>query len=182
MKGELKLTLETKMAIAQAITQALDNRQQHAGKKAQTQWIEVAPHGLVGGMMPNICLMVFRNKLGDKKFAISLSPLQGEIAVQQGTSKEEPFRFITELLGTLKIKVSKCYFLEYDKGHIKTEVELEGHSHLSSLMINASDIIPFAIYSGCQFFCTDKFIQEAQNQKIESTIEKDTGHKPDYFN
>ena len=180
-ESEIKLTQETKMAIARAITKELEKRQ-HSRKKAKNLWREVAPHGLVGGMVPNICLMIFRNKSGDKKFAIPLSHLQGEIAVQQGTSKEEPFRFMTELLENLKMKVSKCYFLKYEKGYIKTKVELHGHDPLPSMIINASDIIPFAIYSGCRFYCTDEFIQEMQDQKMESSLIKNAIQKPDYLN
>ena len=179
---EIKITRETKMAIAQAIIQALDKKEASKKKSKNSQWIEVAPHGLVGGMVPNVCLMVFRNKEGDKKFAIPLSQLQGEITVQQGTSKEEPFRFITELLDVLKTKVSKCYFIKYEKGYVKTKVDLHGHGPLPSMTMNANDIIPFAIYSGCEFYCTDKFIKEMQSQEMASPLKNGSMQKPDYLN
>ena len=184
-KMEIKITPETKMAIDRAIAEELKKKQfsKNLKKPKNASWVEVAPYGLVGGMAPDISLMIFRNKTGSKRFAITLSQLQGEIAVQQGKSKEEPFRFITELLENLKITMNKCYFLKYDKGHIKTEIELKGHDRLSSMTLNACDIIPFAVYSGCRFYCTDKFIQEMQDQKMESSsIEKSAIPKPDYLN
>ena len=143
--------------------------------------MEVSPHGLVG-LLPDICLMVFKNKAGNKKFGISLSPLQGEMTIQQGSSQEEPFRFMTDLLEKLNIKINKCYFLSCKKGHIKTKVELKSLASLSSLLTNARDIIPLAIHSHCRFYCTDKFIEDMQDQKMQILPKKSSIQRPKYLN
>ncbi len=146
------------------------------------KWIEVIPHGLVGGMIPNLCLMVFKEKEGSKRFAVSLSHLQGRISMHQSMQKEEPFRFISELLSGMKIKLEKCYFLKCDKGHILTRVILSGHPRLHSMDLNADDVIPFAVYSSCRFYCTERFITEMLDQKVEHSFKKAFMKKPLYLN
>ena len=149
-------------------------------KATENQWIEVAPHGLVGGMVPHLCLMVFRETEGSKRFAIPLSHLQGQMAMQEGTDTEDPFRFMNDLLNTLNVRVLKCYFLSYEKGHISTQVVLSGQA--KSLIVNASDIIPFAVYSGCRFYCTEGFIKDMRDQKIEQPLKQMLTPKPLYLN
>ncbi len=151
-----------------------------AQKATKSQWLEVAPHGLVGGMVPDLCLMIFKELEGSKRFAIPLSHLQGQMAVQEGTDKEDPFRFMNDLLNALHVRVLKCYFLSCEKGHISTQVVLSGQT--KSLTVNASDIIPFAVYSGCRFFCTEGFIRDMRDQKMEQPLKQMMIPKPLYLN
>ncbi len=151
-------------------------------KTKEKNWVEVIPHGLVGGMIPNLCLMVFKEKEGSKRFAISLSRLQGQISVHQSMQKEEPFRFISDLLNVIKVRIEKCYFLKYEKGNINVQVILSGHPAVHSMSLNADDVIPFAVYSGCRFYCTDRFMMEMLDQKIEQPLKKNAIRKPLYLN
>ena len=146
------------------------------------KWIEVVPHGLVGGMIPNLCLMVFKEKEGSKRFAVSLPPLQGKIALNQSLNREEPFRFVSELLGAIKIRIEKCFFLQNNKGCILVQVMISGHPSVHSLQLTAGDVIPFAVYSGCQFYCTKKFINEMLDQKMDQPLSKNVVRKPLYLN
>ncbi len=147
-----------------------------------SEWIEVVPHGLVGGMIPNLCLMVFKEKTGSKRFAISLPPLQGKIALNQSLNREEPFRFVSELLGAIQIRIEKCFFLQNNKGCISVQVMISGHPSVHSLQLTASDVVPFAVYSGCQFYCTKKFINEMLDQKVDQPLSKSVIRKPLYLN
>ena len=116
----------------------------------KNNWLEVTPYSVVGGMIPDFCLMVFKEKQGSKSFAIPLSHLQGDILAHH---EEEPFRFTKELLSALNIYVGKCFFFNGKKGEVKAQLMLSGEStSLSSIILNASDIIPFAIRMGCRFF------------------------------
>lgn len=154
-----------------------------SGKKTEEKkWIEVTPHGLVGGMIPNLCLMVFKEKDGSKRFAVSLSRLQGQISVQQSMNREEPFRFVSELLNAMKVRIEKCYFLKYHRGIINVQVTVSGHPGIRSMNLNADDVIPFAVYSGCRFYCTDRFITQMLDQKMEHPVKKGAMRKPLYLN
>ena len=150
--------------------------------KKEQKWVEVIPHGLVGGMIPNLCLMVFKEKEGSKRFAISLSRLQGQIAVHQSMNREEPFRFISEMLNAMKVRIEKCYFLKYEKGNIYVQVMVSGHPIVRSMNLNANDVIPLAVYSGCRFYCTDQFMTEMLDQKVEQPLKKGSIRKPLYLN
>ena len=151
-------------------------------KVRETKWVEVIPHGLVGGMIPHLCLMVFKEKEGSKRFAISLSRLHGQIAVHQSMHREEPFRFISELLSVMKVQIEKCYFLKCDKGIITVQVIISGHPKVRSMRLNADDVIPFAVYSGCRFYSTDQFMMEMLDQKMEQPLKKGAIRKPLYLN
>ncbi len=154
-----------------------------AFRDGSRMWVEVVPHGLVGGMIPNLCLMVFKEKMGSNRFAVSLPPLQGKITLNQSLNKEEPFRFISELFSAMKVRIDNCYFLQNKKGHVTVRVGVSGHPDVCSIDLTASDVIPFAVYSGCQFFCTKKFINEMMDQTIESPSHKKIAiRKPNYLN
>ncbi len=146
------------------------------------KWLEVIPHGLVGGMMPNLCLMVFKEKSGSKRFALSLSQLQGKISLDQSLNREEPFRFIGEIFNAVGISIEKCYFLSNEKGFIRVQVFVSGTGGKHCLSLQANDVIPFAIYSGCRFFCTSKFISEMLEQKLDHPLKKHSIRKPLYLN
>lgn len=166
--------------IEQAIVE--EKKKEAKQKKQNKKWVEVVPHGLVGGMVPDLCLMVFKEKKGSKRFALSLSHLQGQISVQQSMNKEEPFRFIATILSAMKVKLEKCYFSQNQKGGIVAKLVLSGHPDLRSLDVKASDVISFAIYSGCRFFCTEKFIMDMLDQKMERPLNKRVARKPLYLN
>ena len=159
-----------------------DEKKKSEKARQQKEWVEVIPHGLVGGMIPNLCLMVFKEKEGSKRFAISLSRLQGQISVHQSMNKEEPFRFLSELLNIMKVKIEKCYFLKYHKGVISVEVVISGHPSIHSMRLNANDVIPFAVYFGCRFYCTNDFMEAMLDQKMERPLQKGSMRKPLYLN
>ena len=166
--------------IEQAIVE--EKKKEVKQKKQVKKWVEVVPHGLVGGMVPDLCLMVFKEKRGSKRFALSLSHLQGQISVQQSMNKEEPFRFIANMLSAMKVRLERCYFLKSQKGGILAKLVLSGHPELQSLDVKAGDVIAFAIYSGCRFFCTEKFIMDMLDQKMERPLSKKAARKPLYLN
>ena len=151
-------------------------------KTKGSRWVEVAPHGLVGGMIPDLCLMVFKEKKGTKRFAMPLSQLQGQISLQQSMNKEEPFRFIGSVFSTMKIQLEKCYLFKTQKENVMVQAIFKGHPAVKSLNFKANDIIPFAVYSGCRFFCTEQFMLDMLDQKMERPFKKSIMRKPLYLN
>ena len=181
----IKTKNEARLVVRENSGKEQEEKKQQSDKiiiKKEKKWVEVIPHGLVGGMIPNLCLMVFKEKEGAKRFAISLSRLQGQIAVHQSMNREEPFRFINELLSAMKVRIEKCYFLNYEKGNIYVQVIVSGHPMVHSMNLNANDVIPFAVYSGCRFYCTDQFITAMLDQKVEQPLKKGSIRKPLYLN
>ena len=158
------------------------DKQNLNGKTKDSNWVEVAPHGLVGGMIPDLCLMVLKEKKGTKRFALPLSQLQGEIAVHQSMNKEEPFRFIGTVFSNMKIQLEKCYLFKTQKGNVMVQAVFKGHPAIKSLNLKANDIIPFAVYSGCRFFCTEQFMSDMLDQKMERPFKKSIMRKPLYLN
>lgn len=185
MKEEIKKEVKTPDGSGLILEKAVDALKEKSNfqKKTETdKWKEVIPHGLVGGMIPNLCLMVFKEKEGSKRFGISLSRLQGQMFVHQSMRKEEPFHFLGELLNAMKVKIEKCYFLKYEKGNISTQVIVSGHPAVRSMNMYATDVIPFAIYSASRFYCTEQFIMDMLEQKMEQPLKKGSMRKPMYLN
>ncbi len=185
MKEEIKKAIKTAENVGPILEKTVSTLKKQVPPHKTTEknkWIEVIPHGLVGGMIPNLCLMVFKEKEGSKRFAISLSRLQGQISVHQSMRREEPFRFISELLSTMKIKVEKCYFLKCEKGNISVQVIITGHPAVRSMNLYADDVIPFAVYSTCRFYCTEQFMIDVLDQKMEQPLKKGSMRKPLYLN
>ena len=178
---ELKVS-EGILSVVKKLEGDLEKKRSSDKKVKKKKWVEVIPHGLVGGMVPNLCLMVFKEKEGSKRFAISLSRLQGQIAVHQGMNREEPFRFMSELLSAMKVRIDKCYFLKYEKNNIYVQVKISGHPVVHSMNLNANDVVPFAVYSGCRFYCTEDFMLEMLDQKMEQPLKKGSMRKPLYLN
>ena len=147
-------------------------------------WIEVKPHGLVGGMIPDLCLLVFKEKDGSNRFALSISHIQAEISISRGQSNnDEPFRFVTYLLNRLKVYPTACYFMTDISQGVRVEMVFKGNPQLNSVCLNANDVIPFAIYSGCRFFCTPEFMLQMLDQKVEKTLQKEMiMKKPQFLN
>ena len=182
MKEEIKTSVGSVPVVKKVVSRLKEKNKTGGKSTTEKKWIEVVPHGLVGGMVPNLCLMVFKEKEGTKRFAVSLSRLQGQISVHQSMQKEEPFRFVGELLNRMKVKIEKCYFLKYDKGNIIMQVIVSGHPGVHSINLKADDVIPFAVYSGSCFYCTEQFMMEMLDQKIEQPMKKGAIRKPLYLN
>ncbi len=157
--------------------------EQEAEKQKQATWLEVIPHGLVGGMIPNICIMVFREKTSSNSFAVPMSSVQAKIIINQGSKKGDPFRFIKELLRALNLRINECY-LQQEKKQILARVVIKdsNDSVVQSLQLPAGDIIPCAMYIGCSFYCTKQFIKAMLDQEIDVRLSDLPSKKPLYLN
>ena len=122
------------------------------------KWIEVVPYGLVGGMTPESSLIVFKEKKGEKRFAVWLSQLQSQVAIRQGLREEETFSFLNTLLTAVDAKPKDCYFVKNVKGEQFVKLKFKGTKRLS-LQLKASECIAFCIYHNCRFYCTSEFIE-----------------------
>ena len=145
-------------------------------------FIEVNPHGLVGGMMPDLCLMVFKEKKGAKRFALPLSYLQGQISLHQNMNQEDPFRFIGEILNTMKLNLEKCYFFKDSRGVIFAKLVFTSPEGEKSFNVKAGEALSFAVHSGAKFFCTKSFIEDMMDQKMEQPLKKHELRRPLYLN
>lgn len=149
--------------------------------KNEKKWIEVIPYGLVGGMVPGLSLIVFKEKKGEKRFAIWLSRLQSQIAVQQGLRKEETFSFFNSLLRSLGVQPKKCYFTKNKNGEQFVEVHFEGEKKIS-LNFKADESLSFCIYHHCRFFCTLEFMDSMREVRMKKHMNQIKRESPVYLN
>ena len=122
------------------------------------KWIEVTPYGLVRGMDSESSLIVFKEKKGEKRFAIWLSQLQSQVAIQQGLREEETFSFLNSFLTSVDMKPQSCYFVKNSKGEQFVKLKFKGTKDIS-LNLKASECLAFCIYYNCRFYCTSDFIE-----------------------
>ena len=145
------------------------------------KWIEMAPYGLVGGMAPGLTLIVFKEKKGDQRFAVMLSRLQSQVAIQQGLRKEETFSFLNSLFRSLDVQAAECYFIKNKDGEQFVRVQFEGAKKLS-LIFKADEALAFCIYHHCRFFCTSEFIDSMREIRAAKHIKKIKREAPMYLN
>lgn len=140
--------------------------------KKNQKWIEVIPYGLIGGMAPNISLIVFKEKKGEERFAVCLSQLQSQVAVQQESQKERTFSFLTPLLESLDIYPTQAYFfIDRRSKEPRLEVHFSGSKEFS-IVFRARESLAFCIQYKCQFFCTHSFIDNMREIKFDSVIKR----------
>ncbi|MDE0151022.1 MAG: hypothetical protein OXK80_00800 [Bdellovibrionales bacterium] len=144
-------------------------------------WIEVVPYGLVGGMAPGLSVLVFREKNGDNRFAIWLSKLQSQIAIEQGLRKEETFSFLNALLDAVNVQPKRCYFVKNKNGEQYVKVHFEGEKKFA-LTLKADQSLSFCIYHNCRFFCTMKFIESMREVRAGKHTKKVKREPPIYLN
>ena len=144
-------------------------------------WIEVVPYGLVGGMAPGLSVLVFREKKGDNRFAIWLSRLQSQIAIEQGLKKEETFSFLNSLLEATGVLPKKCYFIKNKNGEQSVKVHFEGEKSFT-LTLKADESLSFCIYHNCRFFCTIEFIESMREVRAGKHTKKVKREPPIYLN
>ena len=151
---------------------------------APINWLEVIPYGLVGGMVPNLCIMVFKEKNGANSFAVPMSSMQAKLIINQGAKKGDPFRLIKELLRVFKVRVHECYLQQNKDGQVVTRLVVRDRddSIIQSIQLPAGDVIPFAMYAGCSFYCTKQFIKSMLNQEIDVRMSDLSTKKPLYLN
>ena len=133
-------------------------------------WIEVIPYGLVGGMAPESSLIVFKEKKGENRFAMWLSQLQSQVAIQQGMREEETFSFLNTLLNAVDVKPKSCYFVKNIKGEQFVKLRLKGSKSIS-LDLKASECISFCIYHNCHFYCTAEFMESMKELRVGKQVQ-----------
>lgn len=148
----------------------------------QQKWIEVTPYGLVGGMAPGLSLVVFKEKKGGSRFAVWLSRLQSQVAVQQGLRQEETFSFLNSVLRHLDVTPSKCYFIKNENGEQTIRLIFKQGNKDLAFTLKADESIAFCIYHNCKFFCTKKFIDSMKSIQFGKHIKKIKREPPAYLN
>ena len=147
----------------------------------EQKWVEIAPYGLVGGMAPDLSLMVFKEKKGEKRFAVWLSQLQSQIALEQGLRKEETFSFLSSFFRSVNIYPKKCYFVKNKNGEQLVRVQFDGDKKVSTVL-RADESLAFCIYHNCRFFCTLEFMESMRHIKMGRHINKIKREPPVYLN
>ena len=149
-------------------------------KKKQTQWIEVIPYGIVGGMVSEASVMIFRQKKGTGRFSVWLSELQSRIAVSQSLSQEQPFDFVQKILKANKICPKDCFFIETKND--RDIVALTFNDSKKAVRFYADEVISFCILNNCRFFCTKSFLNDTRRDLPQRFKRKTMEKKPFYLN
>ena len=150
--------------------------------KGQKKWIEVIPYGLVGGMAPGLSLVVFKENKGESRFAIWLSQLQSQVAVQQGLKREETFSFLNPILRHLNMTPQECYFVKNENGEQFVKVIFKKNEEKLKFVLKADETVAFCIYHNCKFFCTMEFIESMKSVQAGKYIKKVKRESPSYLN
>ena len=152
--------------------------------KKKNKWIEIAPYGLIGGMIAEASAMIFQQKNGERKFSVWLSDLQSRIAVSQSLKREQPLDWTKKLLKAYKIFPLACFFVETkdERDIVAVAFQKESGKPDKIVQFYADEALSFCILNNCRFFCREEFFDE-KGEKIPKrfhaqAIEK----KPFYLN
>ena len=154
--------------------------------KKKKAWIEVAPYGLVGGMIAEASTMIFQQKNGDRRFSVWLSDLQSRIAVSQSLKREKPFDWAKKILDAYKIIPLACFFVETKDERDIVAVAFQrggaGKSGEKIIQLYADEALAFCILSNCRFFCREEFFNEKRKKIPRRFKEQASYKKPFYLN
>ena len=145
------------------------------------KWLEVAPYGIIGGMIPEASAMLFRGKNGEGQFMVWLSELQSRIAIEQGANKERPFGFVQQILKASGSAPERCFFVKTEEGRDVVTLTFQGGA-LKPIQFYADEVISFCIMSRCRFFCEKSFLEEAHRDIPKRFKRPYSEKKPMYLN
>lgn len=138
------------------------------------------PYGIVGGMIPEASVMLFKKKKGVGHFVVWLSELQSRVAVDQSLQKEQPFRFVQQILNQAEIKIKNCFFLKTEEGRDIVAVTFDGLK--KPIRFYADEVISYCILNKCQFFCASNFFNQNQRELPKRFRQRGLEKKPAYLN
>ena len=148
--------------------------------KKTIKWIQIAPYGIVGGMIPGASTLMFKRKNKKGHFSVWLSELQSRMTVEQSLNKEQPFHFVQKILKATKNIPKRCYFLERREDRDIVVVTFSGS--IKSIRFYADEVISFCILNHCQFFCTEEFFKKP-SRELPQRFKNQLSHKrPDLLN
>lgn len=139
---------------------------------SKKQWIEVVPVAVVAGMDPARPVMIFKEKEGEERLPVWLSPLDAGIAITQDHIKNNatsPHDLASKVFEQLEFKLEKCFFTEIKGHHQFVELHFSGHKTLKKISTRADQAISFCLHEEAQFFCTRGFMQKCREQDAELT-------------
>ena len=138
-------------------------------KRKKSQWIEVIPYGIVGGMIPSASTMLFKRKNGEERFVVWFSELQSRIAIEQNLNKEKVFSFVQKILKASGSTPTRCFFIKKEQG--RDIVKLSFNSSIKPLEFYADEVISFCMINNCRFFCVPNFFQQ-HSEEIPKRFQK----------
>lgn len=139
----------------------------HASRK---HWVEIVPVAVVAGMDPARPVMIFKEKEGEERLPVWLSPLDAGIAITQdhvNNNASSPHDLASKVFDELKVSLEKCFFTEMKGHHQIVELHFSGRKDLKKISTRADQAISFCLHEGAQFFCTRGFMQECREQDAE---------------
>jgi len=131
--------------------------QTKTAKTKITNWVEIVPYGIIGGMIPSASTMLFKSKKGEERFAVWFSELQSRIAISQNLHKEKVFSFVQKILESSGNLPKYCFFMRRDQGRDVVRLSFKGD--LKPLEFYADEVVSFCMMNQCRFFCTPDFFK-----------------------
>jgi bifunctional DNase/RNase len=138
----------------------------------QKKWIEDVPIAVTAGMDPARPVMIFKEKLGEERLPVWLSPLDAGIAITQDHVKANatsPHDLASKVFQQLQLKLEKCFFTEIKGHHQYVELHFSGNTQITKISTRADQAISFCLHEQSQFFCTKDFMQKCRELDAELT-------------
>ncbi len=146
------------------------------------KWLEVAPYGIIEGMIPEASAMLFRDQKGRRQFMVWLSELQSRMAADQIGNREQPFGFVQKILKAGGSLPESCFFIKTEEGRDIVTLTFQGGA-LKPLQFYADEVISFCMLSKCRFFCAGDFLENASRGEIPKRFMSGASEKrPMYLN
>lgn len=139
---------------------------------AQKKWIEIVPISVTAGMDPARPVMIFKEKKGEERLPVWLSPLDAGIAITQdhvAANASSPHDLSSKVFEQLQLKLEKCFFIEIRGHHQYVELHFSGHPSLKTVSTRADQAISFCLHEGALFYCTKDYMQRCREQDAQLT-------------
>jgi len=138
--------------------------------KVATEFLELEPFGVTGGMDRTRPVMLFRVKGGEAVLPVWLSSVDAGIALTQHNAQSvasSPHDVTLHALTVLGVKPESCQFTEV-KGHLQyVDVKFSGSRKLKSVRARADHAVSFCMQAKVKFFCTREFLERCREVEAE---------------
>ncbi len=127
----------------------------------QKEWVEVVPIAVTAGMDPSRPVMIFKEKNGEERLPVWLSPLDAGIAITQDHVKANatsPHDLASKVFVELKLKLEKCFFIEIKGHHQYVELVFSGSRKITRITTRADQAISFCLHQQALFYCTKDYM------------------------
>ncbi len=145
------------------------------------EWIELYPQGISVTSTVGRPVLVLKDQRGVEVLPVWMNPLDAGIAIAELTTSSgaTPHMVTRRMMEALKIRATRCSFVELVGHHQYVVVEFEGNEDLKAIRVRADEAMSFCVQARVKFQATRAFMRLCRD--VDADMEKlETGNSANH--